>query len=996
MKKKLITSIRIALSTLILVSLAVVAIGLMPMETVKADGEAWLDGWDYRGKITINGSVDGDLTNYPVWFDFAQYNDLIGVGSAYPIYFGVQPNACSFNGTTYIAYQGEDEDPYVIAYNETTGEYSDPVQCDENPLTSDAHGAPAIMVDDDGYIHVMSGCHGGAIQYVKSTNPEDISSWDTQTAIGTGITYPKMVKADGTIYLMYRYTAGGAGNQTWWLSNSSNFSNATKIMDWNAHIYLGEIEVDSSNSTIHLVWSIGGGVNPLDDVSHAYYNIGDSHLYSMNGTDLGTMINGNENGDYCRIVTDDHLGYVPRVKLDDDDYPFVFYTNTDEPASYSIRWNGSSWDSPVKIEDVYDHALAFITDADNATAYISDTDNAVSKYSWNGSSWTKNSVIIEAPHFRDNHPRNATRVENYTDELKWIISDADDDDFTNVDLAFYGVDANDTIIGNDTYDNYILTNGYANMDFSDVRFTTSDGETELTYWLEEGLLDTAFSTSFAVNITSILADPAQTTIYYYCGNTTATTTSNGTSTFTSFDDFEWGNDGDNVTDSGGGLDWTWVAGDCQISDDTVGFSGNHELKLVVGADSECSIVSDFDSGYALRLRFRKTSTGTIHVFHGNDSEYAHVRLSADEDVDYYPGCSVTDTTKDCSYNTWELLELNDFDLTAPSYDIILNGILAVNDGDTCDDGYAVDTVNLRTFNNASSYIDDVIVHKWTDNTPVLDGWEWEGEEPLDGDTAPTVTTSAASDLTCNSVTGNGNITSIGSANVTYRGFQYGIGAFTDNVSESGNWGTGVYDLSITGLSDDTEYQYRAFAQNSVGISYGSSVNFTTTASADPTVTTGNATSVGYTTATLHVTLSGLTCDDTSSIIFEWGTATGNYTDDWETVLPYGNESLSHAVTGLTDNTTYYYRVRAMISGGAYQNGDEVEFTTDAIPESSSSSNEFVSALPLLITAILVFTIARIGLSGNITSIEGIIILIVVIYLVFMVITGSTEIIGTMG
>lgn len=99
--------------------------------------------------------------------------------------------------------------------------------------------------------------------------------------------------------------------------------------------------------------------------------------------------------------------------------------------------------------------------------------------------------------------------------------------------------------------------------------------------------------------------------------------------------------------------------------------------------------------------------------------------------------------------------------------------------------------------------------------------------------APTVTTQAVSDITKDSATGNGNITDTGGVNATRRGFCYLQGSSGDPttansvVYDDGSFGTGAYTKAITGLSPNTSYRVRAYAVNSAGTSYGSTVGFTT-------------------------------------------------------------------------------------------------------------------------------------------------------------------------
>jgi len=89
--------------------------------------------------------------------------------------------------------------------------------------------------------------------------------------------------------------------------------------------------------------------------------------------------------------------------------------------------------------------------------------------------------------------------------------------------------------GTDSGENVYL-NGKCRADFGDIRFTADDGETLLSYWMEEKV-DGDYAL-FWVKIPSIPANPYTTTIYIYYGNPTATTTSNGFNTFLWFNDFE--------------------------------------------------------------------------------------------------------------------------------------------------------------------------------------------------------------------------------------------------------------------------------------------------------------------------------------------------------------------------------------------------------------------------------------------------------------------------
>ena len=95
--------------------------------------------------------------------------------------------------------------------------------------------------------------------------------------------------------------------------------------------------------------------------------------------------------------------------------------------------------------------------------------------------------------------------------------------------------------------------------------------------------------------------------------------------------------------------------------------------------------------------------------------------------------------------------------------------------------------------------------------------------------APTVTTTAISDVDKTTATGGGNVTADGGATVTARGICWST---SQNPTISGSHttdgtGTGSFTSSMTGLAANTTYYVRAYATNSAGTAYGEEVSFTT-------------------------------------------------------------------------------------------------------------------------------------------------------------------------
>jgi len=108
-------------------------------------------------------------------------------------------------------------------------------------------------------------------------------------------------------------------------------------------------------------------------------------------------------------------------------------------------------------------------------------------------------------------------------------------------------------------------------------------------------------------------------------------------------------------------------------------------------------------------------------------------------------------------------------------------------------------------------------------------------------TAPTVTTTAISNIDKTTATGGGNVTADGGASVTARGICWST---SQNPTISGSHttdgtGTGSFTSTMTGLEANSNYYVRAYATNSVGTTYGEEVSFTTLPAGIPGDVDGN-------------------------------------------------------------------------------------------------------------------------------------------------------------
>jgi hypothetical protein len=96
---------------------------------------------------------------------------------------------------------------------------------------------------------------------------------------------------------------------------------------------------------------------------------------------------------------------------------------------------------------------------------------------------------------------------------------------------------------------------------------------------------------------------------------------------------------------------------------------------------------------------------------------------------------------------------------------------------------------------------------------------------------PTLTTTPITSITSTTASSGGNITADGGGAITARGVCWAttINPTISNSKTTNGTGTGVFTSSITGLAASTTYYVRAYATNSAGTGYGSSVSFSTPA-----------------------------------------------------------------------------------------------------------------------------------------------------------------------
>jgi gliding motility-associated-like protein len=179
----------------------------------------------------------------------------------------------------------------------------------------------------------------------------------------------------------------------------------------------------------------------------------------------------------------------------------------------------------------------------------------------------------------------------------------------------------------------------------------------------------------------------------------------------------------------------------------------------------------------------------------------------------------------------------------------------------------------------------------------------------------------------------GEVIADGGASVTERGIVYStsLNPTTSDTKVAMGSGLGVFSQAIVGLSSSAIYHVRAYAINSVGVSYGPDSTFQTATEINlPILTTSTPSLI----TTNSANLGGNIINDGGASVNERGivfsTALNPTTGDNKVQIGSGTGSYSQIVTALTANTTYHVRAYAINNRGTAYGADTI-FTTKAEP-----------------------------------------------------------------
>ncbi|HEV2209142.1 MAG TPA: PKD domain-containing protein [Verrucomicrobiae bacterium] len=216
--------------------------------------------------------------------------------------------------------------------------------------------------------------------------------------------------------------------------------------------------------------------------------------------------------------------------------------------------------------------------------------------------------------------------------------------------------------------------------------------------------------------------------------------------------------------------------------------------------------------------------------------------------------------------------------------------------------------------------------------------------PSSSITAPSVTTSAATNIQARGATVGGQVSGTGGESPLVTVF-YGA---TDGGTTPGNWAhnvalglqAGTFSANLTNLTPNAPYYFTARAVNSAATAWATpSKTFSTPQLTLPVMTNEPASDVQGTFATLNGAVLA-TGGETPSVTVYYGTSDGGSNPaNWAHSVVLGGENASFAqtVNGLSPTTSYFFTVSGVNSAGTAWAMPSQSFTTQATNSPSSGT-----------------------------------------------------------
>lgn len=330
------------------------------------------DDWDNAasesGVIhrTYGSLVDGRVQLGPDP-NFAM-RDWFGVGTSQPIVqimnYLAQYDATS--GKTFIAWQGPQLRPNITYYDHTAGKWGPIVVVSTSALSGDDHGAPQLLIDGSGYIHVFWGSHNSPIKYAISTSPRDISAWTAQSDVSSDFSYQNPFLIGSNIVLIGRRRYSSPSEE--YRISAITSSGTSSGHGWGSVVDLVEFDGRMMYPSDYLVvgtdihftfWRRAGVGGLSQNIYYAVYDTAAGQLKNAAGSSFSVPITETTgNASFLAFNSGSDEANASMLWRDSGGAPHLVFIHNNTGAGQvqlkHTRWNGSAWTTPtVLATDAY-------------------------------------------------------------------------------------------------------------------------------------------------------------------------------------------------------------------------------------------------------------------------------------------------------------------------------------------------------------------------------------------------------------------------------------------------------------------------------------------------------------------------------------------------------------------------------------------------------------------------------------------------------------------
>lgn len=258
--------------------------------------------------------------------------------------------------------------------------------------------------------------------------------------------------------------------------------------------------------------------------------------------------------------------------------------------------------------------------------------------------------------------------------------------------------------------------------FNDLRFTSSDGETVLPHWVES-VSGTTPNQTATVWVKCDVIGTSATTFYVYYGNALASSVASAVDTLIHYEDFEWGDDEDALTDSGGSVTWTIVQGSAYI-DTAKAETGTRAVSCRYnGSVPIISMPCDASDNIAIHFSVYLNNVYAALLWrHGNGTKRPYLQTYGDDyqRLIYYGGSSHVESETNVSAAAWHKFEIKNFNWSAGTYSIYMDGTLVADVASMPTSTQSANIIELGNIDSSeNTWYDNIYVRNYRSTEPAL-------------------------------------------------------------------------------------------------------------------------------------------------------------------------------------------------------------------------------------------------------------------------------------